>query len=99
RRAGRDLGAVEEVQPPIALRRPRPLLAQLGEEAVQLPGTDPARVRVVELFHAVEELPDPAAALRRDRGHRRTLAKTGSEALADLSEPYLGDGPRPTHGE
>src|SRR5512132_1733094 len=84
RRPGRDLRSIQKVEPPIVLRGPGPLLAQLAEEAVELTGADAAHMLRVELLDLGQEPSHASPGLRGHRSDRRTLAQTGGDAVADV---------------
>ena len=99
RRARRDLGAVEQVQAPAALRRRLAGLAQLGERVVQRRRRDPAGVLLEERDDVVEQAVEAAAGLRRDRDHRRALAQPRLEPRLHVLERDLVHVPLREHDE
>ena len=85
RRPRRRLRAVEELEPaPTLAGRARPRLLQLAERAVEHGGRDPGDVLGEERLDVVEQPPEAAAGLRRDRDGRGPLAEAAVEVPPGL---------------
>ena len=90
RRPGRDLGAVEEVQPLPLRRRRLARLPQLGERVVERRGRNPAGVLLEEIGDVLEQPVEPAPGLRGDGDQRRPLPKLGLDPGPNVLDRDLG---------